>query len=201
MRWLAVCVASVALLISTAYAEAKQFGVHTPSGRRIYEPEETFGQAIDSDDRHFVMETAIGAGPEGNLAMLLGWLNQPVRKVDLYLGVGFEANPATLYTLAARRTFDIGIARPYLNLGYLLKDTHAVGLVSHSAFLEIGNSWILHRTYRLGVGVGLRYIIATRVKKSSLLKEDRVDSEFLDEQLDDIYPLLPTVALRFSRAF
>ena len=192
---------SVAVLLSAMHAEAKHTGVHTPSGKRIYEPDETFEQVISSEDRHFVMETAIGAGPEGNLAMLLGWLNQPVRKVDLYVGLGFEANPANLYTFAARRTFDLDVLRPYVNIGYLIKDTEAVGLVSHSAFLELGNSWILHRTYRLGLGVGLRYIFTTVVKDSSLLKEDRVNPELLDEQIESIYPLLPTVALRFSRAF
>src|SRR5262249_48634258 len=87
-------------------ADARQVGLHSPTGRRIYEPTERFDEVIEHKRRVVVSEVAVGAGPEGNLAMLLGVLNVPVRRLDLFAGVGIEANPAALCTGSARYTFN-----------------------------------------------------------------------------------------------
>jgi hypothetical protein len=180
---------------------AREFGLHSPSGRRIYAAHERFDELLDHRRRSVVTEVAVGAGPEGNLALLLGCLNVPVRRLDLFVGIGIEANPAALLTGSARYTFSVGQFRPYFSLGYLNKQTYEAGVASHNVFAELGHTWVLHRTLRLSLGVGLRRILSTHVLEGSGLRGPEVDSVALRREVDAINPWLPLGAMRFSRAF
>jgi hypothetical protein len=180
---------------------AKEHALRSPSGRTIYRPHETFEDVLDQTRRRFVAEVAAGAGPEGTLALLLGALNVPVDNLDVYVGFGLESNPARLYSTSMRYTLRIGEARPYVGVGYFLKDTYAVGLRSHNLFAELGYRWVLHRTYHLLIGGGLRRILQTRLTEGSRLLEPEIDPAVLDTELEAINPWLPTFVVRFSRAF
>jgi hypothetical protein len=148
-----------------------------------------------------VSEVAVGAGPEGNLALLLGCLNVPVRRLDVFAGVGLEANPATLFTGSARYTFNLDGVRPYLALGYLYKRTYEVGLASHNVFAEVGHTWVLHRTVRFSVGIGIRRILSTGLTEGSELRGPELDPASVQRELHRIDPWLPLGVLRLSRAF
>jgi hypothetical protein len=182
-------------------AEARQFGIQSPSGRRIYAPRERFEEVLEHKRRVVVSEVAVGAGPEGNLALLLGCLNVPFRRLDLFAGLGLEANPAALFTGSARYTFNLDGVRPYIALGYLHKRTYEVGLASHNVFVEVGHTWVIHRTLRFSLGVGLRRILDTRLTEGSVLSGPDTDPDAVRSELDRINPWLPLGALRFSRAF
>lgn len=194
-------VMAAALALRAAPAEARQFGIQTPAGRRIYGPDERFAAALEHKRRVVVSEVAVGAGPEGNLALLLGVLNVPMRRLDLFAGVGLEANPAALFTGSARYTFNVGGFRPYVALGYLYKLTYEVGLASHNVYMEVGHTWVIHRTLRFSLGVGLRRILDTRLTEDSVLSGPDADPAAVRHELDRIEPWLPLAALRFSRAF
>jgi hypothetical protein len=192
---------ALVLGLLAAPAHAKELGFRSPGGREIYDPEESFGVSSNTRRRQFVIEVAVGAGPEGNLGALLGWLNQPVRGLEWYLGFGVEVNPARHYTGAVRYLFNIDGYRPYIGAGYSFVDLYELGTHSHNAFAEVGYSWVLHETYHLTLGAGLRRILQLRVRDDSPLRESDVDPVLLDEQLDSVNPWVPTIALRFSRAF
>jgi hypothetical protein len=195
-------VASMSMTVLTpAPAMARQFGYQSPAGRRIYGPRERFGEALEHKRRVVVSEVAVGAGPEGNLAVLLGCLNVPVRRLDLFAGVGIEANPAALFTGSARYTFNFDGIRPYVALGYLYKLTYEVGVESHNVYVELGHTWVIHRTLRFSLGVGLRRIIDTRLTEDSSLRGPDSDPAAVEAELQRIQPWLPLGAIRFSRAF
>jgi hypothetical protein len=199
MRRAALVAASLALATAAA---AKDHGVHSPSGRVIYEPHERFGEAIDVSRRRLVIEVATGLAPEGNLGIALGLLDVPFDRFELYAGFGVEINPARRYTGALRYFPDFGDFRPYLGAGYLFVDTYAIGVMSHNVFAELGHKWVLHQTYHFTVGVGLRRLLAVELADDSLLRETDVDQALLDEQIDHVMPRwVPMLALRFSRAF
>jgi len=189
------------VLIAASLAQAKEIGVNSPSGRRIYGPEETFGELCDQDTRHFVIEVAAGLGPEGNLGLLLGWLNVGVRGLELYAGVGVEANPAVHATGALRYVANIFGLRPYVSLGYLYKDTYAIDVWSHNLFGEVGYKWILHHTYHLTLGAGVRRMLAITVRDDSILLGPGSDPALLSSALDEVGRWSPMVSIRFSRAF
>ena len=132
------CRLAFACLVLAGAADAKKHGVSSPSGKKIYDADETFAQAVDSSKRRFVVEVSLGAGPEGNIGALLGVLNLPVRGLEYYIGYGIEANPATHITGSARYVFNIDDYRPYIALGYLYKDLTALRTYSHNAFAELG---------------------------------------------------------------
>lgn len=192
---------SLAALLAPGRASAREFGLHSPSGRRIYAPDERFGELLDHRRRAIVSEVAVGAGPEGNLALLIGCLNLPIRRMDVFAGIGIEANPAALMTASARYTFHVGPFRPYVALGYLHKYTYEVGIASHNVFGELGHTWVLHRTLRFSLGIGLRRMLATRITEDSFLRGPSVDPAALSHEIDGIVPWLPLAAVRFSRAF
>jgi hypothetical protein len=192
---------ALAVLLSSRGAGARQFGLQSPSGRRIYTPKERFAEVIEHKRRVVVSEVAVGAGPEGNIALLLGCLNVPVRRLDLFAGVGLEANPAALFTGSARYTFNFDGVRPYIALGYLYKRTYEVGLASHNTFAEVGHTWVLHRTMRLSLGVGIRRILHTVLVEGSALATPEVDPAAVERELGRVNPWLPLGAIRFSRAF
>jgi hypothetical protein len=200
-RALSVWAAALSVGLNAAGVFAKERGIHSPGGRRIYGSEETFEQVRDTRHRDFVLEVAVGAGPEGNLAMLLGWLNQPVRGLEYYVGLGFEVSPARHYTGAVRYVFNIDGYRPYLGAGYLFDDLYGIGSFSHNVFAEVGYSWVLHRTYHLTAGVGVRRILHVGLRQDSPLLDGDVDRRFLEQQIDGVSRWVPTFALRFSRAF
>jgi len=193
--------AAMSALLFGLPAAAKSVGYRSPGGREIYDPRDRFGTVTYTNQREFVLEAAVGAGPEGNLGLLMGWLNKPFRGLEWYAGIGFEVNPARHYTGAARYLFNIDGYRPYVGAGYLFHDLYAVGTYSHNVFGEVGYSWILHRTYHLTAGVGVRRILHIGVREDSTLRAADVDPVLLDEQLDSVAPWVPTFALRFSRAF
>jgi hypothetical protein len=189
------------VVLSPAPALARQFGYQSPAGRRIYGSRERFGEALEHKRRVVVSEVAVGAGPEGNLAVLLGCLNVPVRRLDLFAGVGIEANPAALFTGSGRYTFNFDGIRPYIALGYLYKLTYEVGVASHNVYVELGHTWVIHRTLRFSLGVGLRRIIDTRLTEDSSLRGPDSDPAAVAAELQRIEPWLPLGAIRFSRAF
>ncbi len=192
---------AVGIAMAPAPALARQFGYQSPAGRRIYGARERFGEALEHKRRVVVSEVAVGAGPEGNLAVLLGCLNVPVRRLDLFAGVGIEANPAALVTGSGRYTFNFDGIRPYIALGYLYKLTYEVGVASHSVYVELGHTWVIHRTMRFSLGVGLRRIIDTRLTEDSSLRGPDSDPAAVQAEIERIEPWLPLGAIRFSRAF
>jgi hypothetical protein len=199
--------ASLALLALLAaltvgdVALAKKIGIATPTGRSIYGTEERFGDVTSQSTRSFVAEVAMGAGPGGNLALLLGWLNVPFQRFDIYAGIGFEANPATLYTLGGRYVFSFDGFHPYLSAGYLYKDSYEMGITSNNVFAELGYRWSVHQTYRVAVGVGIRRQLNVAYGDDSILNSPSIDPVFRAEQLATVDPWLPTFVLRLSRAF
>jgi hypothetical protein len=201
MRLLSVAAFSFVCFLVATHTHAKNHGVSSPGGRTIYDAEESFHEALDQDVRQFVVEVAAGAGPEGNLGLLLGWLNKPVRGIEFYAGIGFEANPATQYTGAVRYLFNIDGYRPYVGVGYLFKDLYVLRTFSHNVFAEAGYSWVLHRTYHLTAGFGVRYIASVGIRSDSPLLGDDVDAAFLEEQENSLARWVPTAVVRFSRAF
>lgn len=194
--------APVLLLTALAKpAHGKEYGIHSPGGRRIYAVDERFDDVLNTRSRRFVVEAAVGAGPEGNIAALLGFLNWPLRGLEYYAGFGLELNPCRSYTGAARYAFNLHGWRPYIGLGYLFRDVYEVGTYSHSAFMEAGYSWVLHRTYRLTAGVGVRYLAHIGLREDSPLRGAHIDEALLADETDRVFPWTPTFALRFSRAF
>lgn len=190
------------VLLTPVSALAKSYAFRTPSGRSIYDDTETVGEVLDQDQRQFVVEAAVGAGPEGNLALVAGWLMPQVKGLELYAGVGVEAAPAVHFTLSLRYLMNFGGYRPYVGAGYLLNLLTDLGTASQNVFAEVGYSWALFHTYHLTLGVGVRYLLRVDVvDEDSILASPQVDPRFLEEQIDGIAPWVPTVALRFSRAF
>ena len=181
--------------------ESKEYGVSTPTGRDIYQHNTTFSDAKDTRDRDLVIEVAVGAGPEGNLGILLGWINKPVRGLEYYLGFGYEITPARHYTGAVRYLFNIDGWRPFISAGYLYNDAYGLGTYSHNVFAELGYSWVLHHTYHLTLGFGIRRILHVGVREDSILRGRDVDDVWLERELEAISPWVPQAALRFSRAF
>jgi hypothetical protein len=156
---------------------------------------------MDQSHRWMIVEIATGAGPEGNLAILIGAINLGLQGFELYAGAGLEFNPAYHFTFTARYFPPLGSFKPYVGLGYLFVDSYAIGVFSHNAFAEVGHKWVVHETYHITLGVGVRWVGAIIVADDSPLREPDVDPVLLDEQLDNTARWLPTVALRFSRAF
>lgn len=201
-RWQAMPIAlGLPLLAAARPCAAKDFGLHTPSGRQIYDRDEEFANVANTRQRRFVVEAAAGAGPEGNVAALVGLLNWPVRRLDLYAGFGYEANPSRHYTLSARYTFNLNGFRPYVGAGYLYNDLYRLGTFTHETFAEIGYTWVIHDTFRFSIGLGTRYRVYLGVRDASLLSSEQTDPDLLSEQADSVVPWVPTLALRFSRAF
>jgi hypothetical protein len=203
-RWRA-SLASAAWLLAVTLATrsegAKRSGFSSPGGRTLYDAQDDFSIAVEGKDRRFVAEVALGAGPEGNLGMLLGWQNQPFRGVAWYLGVGFEFNPARHYTGTVRYVFDLDGYRPFVAAGYVYNDLYELRTYSHNAFVEVGYSWILHQTYHVAVGVGARHIVHLGIRPDSPLHAGDIDPALLAVQRDSLSAWMPTLAFRFSRAF
>jgi hypothetical protein len=190
-----------ALLCWSPEASAKRHGLASPSGRAIYDDNERVFEVRDQSRRHFVVEVASGLAPEGNLGILLGWINQPVKGLEWYAGVGTELTPSVNATGTLRYMFNLDGYRPYIATGYLYREVQQLGSYSHNWFVEAGYKWILHRTYHLTAGIGVRRLLHVGVHEDSILRGDQVDPNRLDQELDAIAPYAPLVSLRFSRAF
>ena len=80
------------LLANADLASAKEHAVRSPSGRRIYNPDETFAEVLDQDSRRFIVEAAVGAGPEGHLAMGLGYLFKDLPGLAVYASVPSQSS-------------------------------------------------------------------------------------------------------------
>ena len=184
-----------------AARESKEYGIRTPAGRDIYRSSTTFSDAMDTRDRDFVIEVAVGSGPEGNLGLLFGLINKPVRGLEYYLGFGYEITPSRHYTAAVRYLFNIDGWRPFIGAGYLFNDAYGLGTYSHNVFGELGYSWVLHHTYHLTIGLGVRRILYVGFREDSYLYGGDVDQAWLEREREAISPWVPQAALRFSRAF
>ena len=68
-------------------------------------------------------------------------------------------------------------------------------------FAEVGYSWVIHDTYHLTFGVGIRRIVYLGIRDDSPLRDPDVDQDFLAEGTDRVPRWIPIAALRFSRAF
>ena len=179
---------------------AKNHGYSTPNGRQIYGNEETFEQIARTDARFFVVEAVTGVAPQGNLAILLGVINQPLRGVEFYLGYGAEANPARTYNADLRYLFNIDGYRPFIDFGYSYRHLTALGLHSHNLFAETGYKWVFRPTYHITLAVGVRHAVKLWLIDSPLSASD-TDQDELDAQLALAEQWTPTLALKFSRAF
>jgi hypothetical protein len=193
--------AACSALATPAAAGAKEYGYSTPLGRDIYKDNTTFSKARDTQSRQLVIEVAVGSGPEGNLGLLLGLINLPLRGLEYYLGFGLEVTPSRHYTATVRYVFNIDGWRPFAGLGYLYNDVYGIGTYSHNVFAEVGYKWIVHQTYHLTLGVGVRRLLDASTREDSLLRGGDVDQAWLERELDSLNPWVPQAALRFSRAF
>jgi hypothetical protein len=180
---------------------AKDLGLHSPRGRRIYREEESFLEVLDSHRRIFIIEAAAGAGPEGNLGLVLGWMPKQIKGIEFFGGAGIDLGPAVYVSGAVRFLFNIRGVRPYLGAGYFYKDAYRIETYAHNAFLELGHSWKLGPTNHLSVGLGVARILHTGVKAASPLRTPDVDPASLDEQIRAVPRYLPMASARFSRAF
>jgi len=190
----------LALLLLANAAAAKDHGLRTPGGRDIYDSDETFGGAteIAQATRFIVIEVATGLAPEGQIAVSLGYL---AGQLEFYVGLGLQLDPSQQIALSSRYWFDFGGFEPFVALGYVNQDHSLLGMTTHHLFSEVGYKWRWAKTYHFTLGLGARYIAAIRLREGSTLLGSDVDPELRDEQIDDVFPLMPTLALRFSRAF
>ncbi len=198
---LALTVLVFAVLLWSAEARAKEIGLHTPTGRDIYRPDETFAEVLEQNRRNFVVEAVIGLAPEGNVAANLGWLIPEPHGLELYLGGGLQFNPSYQLSAVLRYMMNFSGWRPYVALGYMHQELYMLGTDSENLVTEIGYKWVLQHTYHFTLGIGLRTLLHIGVQADSPLKESDVDPDFLQEQIDDVFSYVPTLALRFSRAF
>lgn len=180
---------------------AKSLGIHTPHGRAIYRPDETFADIVDSRRRIFVIEAAAGLGPEGNLGLVAGYMPKQIHGIEFYGGAGFEANPAYRVTGAVRFLFNIRGYRPYFGAGYFFKNAYEIDTYSHNGFLEAGYSFKLKSTNHLTIGMGISRLVYAGVRKSSVLRGPDVDAASLEEQIRRIPPYQPLLVVRVSHAF
>ena len=180
--------------------QAKNHAYSTPSGHQIYGDEETFEQVTRTDARFFVVEAVTGLAPQGNLAILLGIINQPLRGVEFYLGYGAEANPARTYNADLRYLFNIAGYRPFIDFGYSHRHLTALGLHSHNLFAETGYKWVFRPTYHITLAVGVRRAVKLWLVDSPLSASD-TDQDEVNAQLALAEQWIPTLALKFSRAF
>lgn len=191
----------LATLLAAPPLAAKNHGLQSPHGRRIYEDTETFSHVRDQSRRRFVVEVVSGLAPEGNLGMLLGLINQPVRGLEYYAGFGYEVTPAQSIPFSVRYLFNIDGYRPFVAVGYTYRILNQVGVRSHNVFFELGYKWVLHSTHHLTIGIGARRSLSVRVVDGSPISGPDTDPDLLAEELDASRSWVPTAALRFSRAF
>jgi hypothetical protein len=195
------CALALVAMLATPDVAAKNAGVHSPSGREIYDDHETFSQARTQTTRRLIIEVPTGLAPEGHLGILLGLINTPVDGLEFYSGVALELNPALSVPLSARYMFNFSGIRPYASAGYIFRHQSATLVNSHNLFFEVGHKWLIHQTYHFTLGVGLRRPVYVYLEHDSPLAAPDTDPALLAEAIDDSRVWVPTVALRFSHAF
>jgi hypothetical protein len=196
----AVAFALALVAVGARDSEAKELKFSSP-GRSIYKSNETFGAALDQGMRTFVMEVAMGSGPEGNLGVTLGWLLNRPEGLEFYAGFGVRIAPAWHYTVATRYFLPFLRYRSYVGGGYVLQRLTNLGVRSHSGFGEIGHKWIIRRTYHMTLSLGFQRMISRSIVEGSFLDGPKVDPDYRDEQLDSIHANRYLLCLRLSRAF
>jgi hypothetical protein len=199
--WLASAFVCACLLLDDRTAWAKRYSYASPEGRSIYSPDERFGEVSDFTRRNFVLEVVTGIAPQGNLGMLLGVINIPARGVEFYAGYGVEANPAWTLSADARYLYTSDGWRPFIGVGYSYRELAALDAFSHNVFAEVGYKWLLGPTYHLTLAGGLRRAVAITVRETSPLRGADTDPDLLADAIDGARVFVPTVSLKFSRAF
>jgi len=192
-------VAAVGFLAAPGFG--KEHGVQTPHGRVIYDERETFEEAYRQETRRLIVEVVTGLAPEGNLGALLGVINLPIKGLDFYSGYVTEWNPARTVPVLARYGLNLDGHRPYLCVGYAYRMLPRIGVTSHNVFFETGYAHALNTTTRITLGVGVRRPLHVVVHSDSPLAEPDTDPEFLERETERSKTWVPTLALRFSRAF
>lgn len=193
--------AGVLICASATPAAAKEHGFHSPGGRTIYGPTETFAEVTAQDRRQVVVEIATGLAPEGLLAASVGWLAPELGGLEFYLGVGLQPDPARQYAGSARYWFELAGLKPFVGLGYVYQDHYRLRMRSHHIFSELGYKWRVYHTYHVTLGLGARYLARVVILGGSALRAGTTDPALLQRQLDRLPRFLPTLSLRFSRAF
>lgn len=188
-------------LAAAPHVPAKNHALQSPAGRQVYTDDERFADVLDQSQRRFVVEVSAGAAPEGNLGLLLGVLNLPVRGLEYYGGVGLEVNPAVSAPFSARYMFNIDGYRPFVSAGYVFRYLDAIESYSHNVFFEVGYKWIVHTTHHITLGVGVRRPLVIIVEDDSPLRGADTDRALLERELAATRTWVPTAAIRFSRAF
>lgn len=191
----------IVALLPTSVAQAKGFGVGSRVRHDIYDRNETFNEALDQNLRRLIVEVVSGLAPEGNLGLLFGVINLPARGFEYYVGLGYDLVPAISLPIQARYVFNISGYRFYAALGYCYRRLEPIGVESHNAFAELGYKWVLERTLHFTIGVGLRRPLLVNVLDDSAVSTPDTDPALLDLQVDRSRVWVPTLALRFSRAF
>jgi hypothetical protein len=187
------------LLLAATPAQAKKVGLSTP-GRTIYENSETFAEVLDQNRRKWVVEVALGNGPEGNLGIALGYLSNKPQGLEFYLGYGTRTGPS-LHTSAAFRYFLPFLRyRGYLGGGYTLQQDTKIGFGTHNAFSEVGYKWILRHTFHMTVSAGVQQRLASYITDDSVFNDPDVDRDFLQREIDESADYRFLFTLRFSRA-
>jgi hypothetical protein len=201
MARFSVACACLAILLGSSSAAAKEVAIKSPNGKRIYKEGETFEEVTPLKRRRVVAEAVVGAAPEGHLGLLIGVLNMPIRRLDLYVGGGIEANPSRQFTASARYGFSIYGFHPYVAAGYVFRDLHGIGAFSHNAFAELGYTWSIHQTLRVSVGAGVRRLLHFGLHDGSPILAGYTDEALLQQQRDSLSRYSPILAIRISRAF
>jgi len=187
------------LLLATAPAQAKKVGLSTP-GRSIYKTTETFEEVLDQNRRKWVVEVAVGNGPEGNLGISLGYLSNKPQGLEFYLGYGTRTGPS-LHTTASLRYFLPFLRyRAFVSAGYSLQRDTKLGFGTHNAFSEVGYKWILRHTFHMTVSAGAQRRLASYISDDSVFNDPDIDRVFLQDEIDGSADYRVLFALRFSRA-
>lgn len=187
------------LLLASAPAQAKKVGLSSP-GRTIYKNAETFAEVLDQNRRKWVVEVALGNGPEGNLGISLGYLSNKPQGLEFYLGYGTRTGPS-LHTTASLRYFLPFLRyRAYVGTGYSLQRDTKIGFGTHNAFSEVGYKWILRHTFHMTVSAGVQRRLSSYISDDSVFNDPDVDPDFLQREIDESADYRVLFALRFSRA-
>jgi hypothetical protein len=128
-------------------------------------------------------------------------INQPLRGLEYYAGIAFDAAPARSIPFEVRYFPDFGSFRPYVATGYIHRRHDPLGLESHNVFFEAGHKWVFHHTHHLTVGLGVRRPLIVTVLDGSPISGAETDPELLSESIDGSKQWVPTLSVRFSRAF
>jgi hypothetical protein len=199
MRRQATLLGLFLLLVMAAPAQAKKMGLSTPS-RTIYKNNETFAEVLDQNRRKWVVEVALGNGPEGNVGIALGYLSNKPQGLEFYLGYGTRTGPS-LHTSAAVRYFLPFLRyRGYVGGGYTLQRETKIGFGTHNSFAEVGYKWILRHTFHMTLSAGVQQRLATFTEDGTIFDNSDIDRSFLQEEIDRSADRRILFALRFSRA-